>query len=660
MNGRLALAIGGIAAALLGALVSIALAQTPPDGAALFKARCASCHEPARERAPNRQLMAAMPRVVIVQALTTGSMTPMAAGLSRADIEAIAAHLAPPPFVPQPGSGPAGAAGRGGRGGAGLPPYAQTMEDVMCATHPPIRKSGSDWHDFLLEPTGQRFQKTPGLKAADVPKLKVKWAFSVNSGSYGQPVVVGDWLFLGTRAGLYALDAKTGCVHWRVEGLASRATPIVATSDLSPSGFVIYSAQRDRTVRAADAQTGKEIWKSAVIETHNAAGVTGSPMFYGNQIFVPITSGEEATAGSPTYRCCSFRGSLAALDARTGAIQWKTYPIEQAPKDTQPNSAGVMMQGPAGAAIWSAPVIDAKRGLIYVATGDSYTDVFTDGADAIVAMDMKTGAIRWKNQVLPNDNYIMGCQGMKKPPNCPMNDGPDYDYGAAPILFDLPNGKQIIVSGNKSGIAYGMDADTGKTLWATRLASGSQEGGIMWGIAADEARVYMPAADTMVIKDTYLRPQGKQIWGVSNPPPPRPGVSALDPATGRVLWHRATPKAPCKFYGDRTGRDNVPGVCLNASSAAVSVIPGVVFSGSLDGWLRAYDARTGRTIWAHSTTAQTYDTTNRVKGQPGGSIDGPGPTIAGGMVYTWSGYNGASDTGGNGVNVLLAYSVDGK
>nr|MEA2798793.1 hypothetical protein [Phenylobacterium sp.] len=618
-----------------------ARAQTVSPGEAVFNSRCKGCHEPAIERAPNRATLATLPAGAIVEALTTGVMKSMAGGLSDDDKQAVAAYLtAARPVQAAQGRAPAGPVG----------------VDVKCQDNPPIRPTGSDWASVGLE-TSHRYQANPGLMGADVPKLKVKWAFSMTGGS--MPTVIGDWLFITNRSGkFYALDPATGCVRWVVEGAVSRTTPMIVKSDISPSGWATFIGERNRTVRAFDAQTGKEIWRSAALETNAVAGITGTPLVSGDLIFVPLTSGEEGAARQPTYSCCSFQGSLAALDLKTGKTLWQTKVIPEPLHPTHKNSAGTMMQGPAGGAIWSAPTVDPKRGLVYVATGDSYTEVDTKGADAIVAMDTKTGKIRWSNQVTEKDNFIVGCTDAVKPANCPSPDGPDYDFGASPILFKLANGKDILLVGQKSGTVYGMDPDTGRTLWTTKVGGGSALGGIEWGMAADGKRLYVANADTINLIDENLRPLGKSPLAVKQPPA-TPGLYALDPATGKVLWKTPAPVAPCHYAGDRS-RDRTSGACIRAQSQAPSVMPGVVFSGTMDGWFRAYDAATGKILWANSTTERSYDTVNQVKGQPGGSLDGMGAAIAGGRVFVMSGFNGAAGTGGNGVNVLLAFSVDGK
>ena len=637
-----------VGAVLLGGLTTQAqpaAAPTLATGEAVFAARCKSCHEPAIDRAPNRTALSVYQPAQIVQALTGGVMTPMAAGLSQADKEAVAAYLttaqAGPEAHPQPGARVVPAAARG--------------VDVMCQANPPIRATRSDWASVGADANSTRFQRNPGLKAADVPKLKLKWAFAMTGGS--MPTVIGDWLFITNRSGkFYALDARTGCVHWVLEGVSSRTTPMVVRSAISPSGWTTFVGERNRTVRAFDAQSGKEIWKSAQLESNPVAGITGAPVVSGDQLFVPLTSGEEPAARQLTYPCCSFRGSLVALDLATGKTEWKTSVIPEPLHPTHKNSAGVMMQGPAGGAIWSAPTVDAKRGLVYVATGDSYTDEPTKGDDAIDAIDMKTGKIRWSTQVTQKDNFIMGCENGAKLPNCPTPVGPDYDFGASPILFTLPNGKQILLSGQKSGIVYGMDPDTGRLVWKTAVGSGSALGGVEWGMAADGKRLYVAISDVINLFGEVpgLPPVTDDKLG-----PAKPGLYALDPATGKFLWSAPAPVAPCHYAGDRR-RDYAKGACIRAQSAAPSAMPGAVFSGAMDGWFRAYDPATGKIIWAYSTTAQTYDTVNQVKGQPGGSIDGLGPAIAGGMVYTMSGFLGAANTGGNAVNVLLAFSPNGK
>jgi polyvinyl alcohol dehydrogenase (cytochrome) len=614
-----------------------------PNGELLFNARCKSCHEPAIERAPSRTELSARAPASIVQALTNGPMVPMATGMSPVEIQAVAVFLT----TVQPAAADANR--------RRSPPPIGT--DKMCTTHPPIVARAGDWSTLAVSATGDRFQRHPELSSTDIPKLKLKWAFTMPGG--GQPIVVGDWLFVTNRgAKFYALDAKTGCVHWTIEDAGSRTAPMVVRTSISPSGWATFIGVNGRVIRAIDAQTGKDIWRSESLDAHTSAVLTGSPVVSGEQLFVPLSSIEEGTAGQETYACCSFRGSLVALDLKTGRTQWQTYTITEPLRPTRKNASGVQLQGPAGGAIWSAPTVDEKRGLAYVVTGDSYTDAETKGADAAMAIEIKTGKVRWSHQVTENDNYVVACKSTSSSSNCPRPAGPDFDFGASPILFSLKNGAQVLVAGQKSGLVYGFKPDDGKLLWTTRVGSGSVHGGIEWGIGADDRHVFVPNADTALLVDAVRRKLGASRILI-NDDPPLPGLSAIDPANGKIVWRVPAPVAPCKYAGDRSG-DLALGECVRAQSAAPAVIPGVVFSGTLDGWMRAYDANTGKIVWSFSTTAQTYDTVNGVMNHPGGSIDGMGPTVAHGMVYFMSGFNGAARVGGNGNNVLLAFSVDGK
>lgn len=647
-------AFAGLGLAALG--VSIALAQTPaPNGEKLYDTRCKMCHEPAQDRAPGREQLGYKTQAELVTAMNT-TMAPMSAGLSDADKVAIAAYLSPqtsaslqPPGA-QAKTAPPPAGGRG----AGRAPVVTT--DTMCAVNPPIRESNSDWIGATGAAAGPRYQPNPGIRAADVSKLKVKWSFTLSQGN-SQPTVVGDWLWIAGSGRLYAIDTKTGCVRWRVDGIASRTTPSPVKSSISPSGWALIVGQRNRVVKAFDAATGKELWASAELENHRVSGITGSPIVAGNQVFVPITSVEEATSGQASYACCSFRGSLVALDLATGKTQWKTFTITEPMLPIRKNSAGTQLQGPAGAAIWSAPTVDLKRGLVYVATGDSYTEAETVGADAIQAYEMKTGKLRWNNQVTEDDNFIMGCTGPNGAgPNCPTPLGPDFDFGASPILFKLPSGKEVVLSGQKSGIVYGMDPETGKLIWERQVGTGGALGGIEWGIGADTKYLFAPNTDIVALFDAYRRPRGAATTAAPQPPG-KPGLTAVDPATGKVVWHVPTPNNECTYRPQA-----FPDACIASNSGAPAAMPGVVFAGSTDGWFHAYDVRDGKIVWRFNTTAQKYDTTNGIKGQPGGGMDGNGPTIAQGMVFATSGFDGASNYGstGFGANVLLAFSVDGK
>ena len=586
-----------------------AAAAVVARGETLFKARCASCHDPAIERAPPKVALARRFPDDIATTLKTGVMQPMAAGMSDEDIHAIATYLGADGMTEQAGDPPA------------------------CARSGKFSLSGPGWNGWSIDARNSRFQPDPGLSNANVSRLKVKWSMTYTGGRYGQPIIVGGRLFLTSSSGrIYSLDAKTGCMHWRFDADAGvRTTPIIGPlKGGAPSGYLMYFGDFQRNVYALDAASGKLQWKMNV-EKHPRSVLTGAPVLYQGLLYVPLSSWEETAGGVGSYGCCTARGGLAALDAKDGRLVWKTYAIQQDPQPTVKNAAGAQMYGPAGAAVWSAPTIDAKRRLVYIGTGDTYTDVKENGSDAIMALDLASGKIKWRNQVTENDSFLMGCN-RGGTVNCPTVLGPDHDFGASPILFTLPNGKDIILAGQKSGVAFGMDPDhDGKTIWRNKVGYGGALGGIEWGMAADLKRLYVAVADLGL-----------------PPPKGKAGLFALDPATGDQQWYTAAPKVTCS-YGGR---------CLLVQSAAPTVIPGLVLSTTIDGHLRAYSASDGKIVWDFDTAAQKYQTINGVKDQSGGSLDVAGPVLAGGLMYIISGYAGA--LGGAPDNVLLVFSVDGK
>ena len=591
--------------------------DAPPDGAKLYEERCAVCHDNTannpQDRTPPKSLLARRAPDDIIAALTTGSMKTQAAGLKELEIRAIAVYLT--------GKQPSGV----------IDP--SQLANRCQAPGGAINLKATGWNGWSNDLDNTRFQSKPGLKAEDVPKLKVKWAFAYPATMVlGQPTIVGNRLYVTTDSGqVINLNAQTGCAYWAVSiGAPVRTSVSVGALPAgSQAKFAAYFGDERANVYAVDAETGKQLWKIK-LDDHPVARITGSPVLYKDRLYVPVSSIEEAISRPDKYECCKFRGSMVALDAYSGKLLWKSHSIPEEPKPYKKNSAGTQLYGPAGAAIWSAPTLDVKRGVLYAGTGNSYTDVPEKGSDSIIAFELATGKIRWAYQVLPNDNYIMNC-GKPGVGNCPEKAGPDFDFGSSPILRKLPNGKDVILAGNKAGILYALDPDNqGKKLWEIKLGGGTALGGIEWGFTADATTVYVPVADPFGKPDTR-----------------NPGISAVKIATGEKLWQTPAPAVKCSWGTSR---------CVNAQSAAASLIPGVVFSGTTDGHLRAYATADGKIIWDFDTAAQPYEAVNG-KQAKGGTIDAGGPTIANGILYINSGYGRIIGMPGN---ALLAFSVDGK
>ena len=519
--------------------------------------------------------------------------------------------------------------------------------DGVAAFADPMSKPR--WNGWGVDPSQHRFQPADmaRLSASDLPRLKLKWAFGFPGATraVAQPTVFGGRVFVGSQNGnVYSLDAKSGCSYWEYgAGKPVRSAVVVGPHG---DGWAAYFGDLGSNVHSVDAQTGKMLWSTKVAE-HPAAVVTGSPTLVGTTLFVPVSSYEEATGANKAVSCCSFRGSLVALDASTGKILWRTFTIAEPAKPGATNAAGVQQMGPSGAGIWSGPTFDAVSQRVYATTGDNYSDPPTETSDAFLALDARSGELAWSRQTTSRDAYNIACVSPEKE-NCPKANGPDFDFGSSAILATFPNGKRILVAGQKSGVVTAVDPDRGGDIvWQKRVGVGGSLGGVEWGIAADQGKVYVAVSDVRLAVVALGTPGAQP--SIFNPKVAflynyraGGGLSALKLETGEEIWR--TPHPGC---GD------VPG-CSPAQSAAVTAVPGLVFSGGLDGHLRAYFADNGKIAWDQDTKGD-YQTVNGVAGK-GGSIDGGGAVIVDGTVYVGS---GSGIFGGTPGNVLLAYSIDG-
>jgi polyvinyl alcohol dehydrogenase (cytochrome) len=600
----------------LGTCGSNAHAQVPTAelaqrGADIFQSRCAGCHEKPLEHVPPKSAISALAPESVFRALTAGVMRQNAAGLSDDELKAVVVHLT--------GRLP------------GADTQAQLNANRCRGAAPSLALSPRDWNGWGGRGlTNARYQPEPGLQAADVPKLKLKWAFAYPGGPAGQPVVIGRWVFVTTGSGYaFALDAASGCTRW-ADDLGVPSNAAISIGRLPSGKVAAYFGDDKGEIRALDAYTGAELWRTR-LDDHVATRLNGGTVLYGGRLYVPVSSLEEASAAKSTYRCCSFRGSLAALDAATGRLLWKSYTIEQAPQPVPDDPSHL---APAGAAVWTAPAIDVKRRLIYVGTGDAYTSPAVPESDAIIAFDLDTGARRWVRQLTPDDAWLVGCEPTPNS-NCPKELGPDFDVGS-PILVAAPSGGGMLIASSKAGLAWGLDLDQqGKILWETRVGQGGTRGGIEWGGSSDGNRVYFPISDA---REGVL-PSSK---ATANPAPTPGGMNALSVATGELLWHTPVPTTTCAW--------GTP--CNGAQPGAPTLMPGVVFAGSWDGHERAYSTADGRILWDFDT-GQSFDGVNGTK-VTGGSIDRGSQTIADGALYVNSGVR--MRTG----NALLVFTVNGR
>lgn len=502
----------------------------------------------------------------------------------------------------------------------------------------PVALGSAQWNGWGRGLENTRYQPEPAIRASDVPKLALKWAFGYpGSAVAGQPTVVDGRVFVTSTAGrVYSLDAKTGCIYWIYDAPAGVRTAVsigefgpqkkpsrpkkskqklgLAHLDLPKAPSAAFFGDDRGAVYALDAQRGTLLWKTQV-DAHPMARIQAAPTLYQDRLYVAVASSEPGAARDETYACCTFRGSVAALDIANGRVLWKSYLVNEEPQPYRKNPAGIQEFGPAGVPVLASPTVDIDRGLVYVATGSSYTSIEQPLADAIVAFSLTDGSLRWSKQTAPKEATAAG-------------------FDSSPILRTLGNGKQVILAGQRSGIIVSLDPDrAGEVLWQSKISEGKAVGGVEWGAAADHRSLYVALSGLTA-----------ELLDMSG------SLTALDLKTGAKRWQTPAPTPECTWGAQG---------CAHAQAQAVTVIPGVAFSGSMDGHLRAYSIIDGKILW-DTDTAKDFATVNGVKAS-GGSLDQGGATIVNGMVYVNSG-SGPRDGQGVGQpgNVLLAFSVDGK
>ena len=569
-------------------------------GNALFKQHCAMCHEGRVPKAPSPTFLGMMAPDAIVAALTTGPMKAQGAALDPGQRVAIAEYLTRIPYAsyrrPPPPKQCTGAAAR------------FDMADV-----PQPIGWGLDNRRFVPAAVA-------GLTKAQVPSLRLKWAFAYPAAlrARSQPVVAWGTLFVGSQDGtVYAFDPASGCVRWSHRFAAEVRTGIVPDAATRR----LYFGDLVGRAHAMDALTGKELW-STKLDDHADATITGTPTLGGGLLYVPVSSLEVAQAGDPAYPCCTFRGSVVALDPATGKVRWQAHTVPEAPVAQPHASGGAPIFGPSGAPVWGSPTYDAGTKRVYFGSGENYSSPADENSDAMFAVDAATGRRLWRTQLTRGDAWNVGCMLGNK--SCPKENGPDYDLAASVLLIPLPGGRHILVGGQKSGVAWGVDPDSGRVIWSRPMGHGGTQGGVHFGMAADGTRIFVPVNDMADTGDA--RVYDPKLRGA--------GLHALDAATGKAIW-------------DAPAIDRCKGVryCDPGISAAVTAMPGVVFAGHLDGMFRAYDSATGAILWQADTT--TPVTTVTGESGHGGGMSGAGPAIWHGTVIVNSGYGMYSHMAGN-------------
>jgi polyvinyl alcohol dehydrogenase (cytochrome) len=586
-----------------------------PEGAKIYRAHCAGCHDAAAGRAPQKWVLQQMSPEAIQHALTDGAMRVQSYGMTPEAKAAVAEHLANRKL----GSATAAATVNPCRG----------LRARFDRNEPPV------FDGWGLAPgnTHSISSATAGITPTNAGHLRLKWAFGFPGAqrARSQATLAGGAIFVGSHTGrVYALDRETGCVRWTFDATAEVRTAVIVQgwrAGNAKARPLAWFGDAVGNMYAVEAFTGRPVWKVKA-DRHPAATITGTPALYNGTLYVPISSFEEAAAFNPGYTCCSFRGSLVAMDAATGREKWRTWLVGE-PKPTGANKAGVQQMGPSGVPVWNTPAIDPKRNQLTIGTGDNYSAPDTPLHDSVLALDLATGRVKWRFSETESDTWNAACTMPDLSKNCPDEGGPDFDFGAGTILGKTGNGQDIVLAGSKSGTAFGLAPDTGKLLWRTRLGHGGVVGGINFGMATAAARLFVPVSDAPDAK-TYALPGGQGIYG-------------LDLATGAKLWGEPVGNATCQGRKD----------CNPGFGGAISATPGLVFAGADDGHLRVFASADGKVLWDHDTF-RDYTTVNGVPAH-GGSIGGGAAPIAyRGLLIASSGYGYASKMPGN---VLLVFTV---
>ncbi|MEM7372071.1 MAG: PQQ-binding-like beta-propeller repeat protein [Bacteroidota bacterium] len=584
------------------------------DTQTLYASRCGICHDGASLEAPGIAALKLLPEETILSALKTGVMKNQAAMLSDKQHRELAAYISTV-------SGTDGASSVH----KGLCAEADIGDDPIA--HPQIDNWG-------IGVNNQRYydQADLGLNAANVGQLELSWVFAFPNSSRArvQPTIAGNTLFTASQTGtIYALDRTTGCTRWTFQADEEIRSALVIGRDSNGRASRLYFGDFHATVYALDLDRKQLVWKKK-IDDHPAATITGSLSLFEDRLYIPVSSLEIASAMDETYSCCSFRGSMVALNKEDGSMVWKTHTISEKPSQHGSNSEDVPILAPSGAPIWTAVTIDANRRCLYVGTGENYTRPATTTSDAILAFSLDEGKILWVQQTIAKDAWNGACVTLTSRANCPEDNGPDADFGAPPILVQREEG-DLILAGQKSGHVYALDPDReGKIVWTQLVGRGGMMGGIHWGMATDGRTLFVGIND-------------RGMYSLNEDKPKSPGMHAVNIANGELLWST--------IEEDRCPALTVRG-CGPGISAAITLTPEVVFGGTLDGYMKAYATDDGRELWAYDTKRE-YEAVNEVKAF-GGAIDSDGPIVVGNQLFITSGYAKFGEKEGN---VLLAFDV---
>lgn len=494
---------------------------------------------------------------------------------------------------------------------------------------------------FGFNVANTRNQDSP-INSDNVASLvrKFEYAKAGETQKRGAPAVTEQAVFFAAGTELVAINRDSGCRYWSYQSTGSgegfRSASILLVNNVPDSAPIIFAGDYNGFVYAIDAQSGTLLWKQFAGITGNSKSVsnhfiTGGMQYYGGQLFVPVSSKEVLSNLFFIFEpCCYTHGLLVAFDALSGEKAWTFHTTEEATI-----AIATYRNGPNGVPVWGTPALDPARNAIYIGTGESYTEPVAPLSDSIISIDMTSGLLNWSFQARDYDAWNGSCgfpdEAIAVSPanpgflwnlyqRCPQPEGPDFDFGAAPILVDNGN---TLLAGDKGGVVYSLDPDTGNLNWSRKISTGGTLGGIHWGMAVDDTTVYVAATDLHVNKASKVDDAIEDRMDLVDDA--RPGIYALDIATGGLVWEIH----PTHVYNGF--------VTPSLYSASLSVTNDVLFAGSLDGVVKAFSIETGAELWSLDTAIALTDV-NGVQGN-GGTIDSVGVVIAGDDLLINSGYS---------------------
>lgn len=588
--------------------------------ASIYSEMCASCHDDpegdGQGKAPPLASMRNKSTASVAFELTNGKMKSQAEGLSIAQAIELAIFIT-----------------------GEKEPYRASEADFCARRSIDFSTEYVARWGFDVRRTAAVGPEVSNLSSVNVAELTLKWTFELpdSSDARSQPVITSDTLFVASiGGGLFALDRKTACIKWHYMPDAPLRTALTL-GDIKGAP-VLFFGDSDQHALAVDARTGDLIWR-ADMAISEFTMLTGAIVAEDGFLIVPVSLYEVPIAADPDHECCRAHGAVHRLDGLTGDIVWTTHMTEAAePRGV--SKVGVQQWGPSGAPVWSTPTIDPARGLVYFGTGQNASAPGTDLSDSIVALDLGSGDIAWHFQSLAGDTYNGACSDFPTGPNCPSWAGPDFDFGASVILAKDSNGRTILLAGQKSGDVFALDPDAnGATLWRTRVGSGSMLGGIHWGMAFADGKVFAAASDPDMPIPGYI---------------PEPGLYALDADTGEPVWEYRVERHCEASMRNYFARSEMYPECsfYFGFSAALSIANDVIFAPALDGKVRAFDISNGALLWEFNTATE-FETVSGATAH-GGAMDNSAVLFAGDMVYMQSGYSLFGQMPGN---VLLAFEL---